>query len=109
MKACFWAAALVMMLGVGAQDVLGASTSRDEYFYDSRADQPYRSPHNSGSLYSDGGMEDRAASDARRLQNNYESHARSRSSGSYDVRSGGSWSVDGKSLFRHERRTSGRY
>lgn len=109
MKVYFWVMALVMMIGASVQDVLCASTSREEYFYDSRADQPYRSPHNSGSLYSDGGTEDRDASDTHRLQNNFESYARSRSSSSYDIRSGGNWSIDRKSSFRYERRTYGRY
>ncbi len=100
---------VVLVIFIGVQSAWGASTSRDEYFYDSRADQPYRSPHNSGSLYSDGGTEDRAASNARKLRDNHESHARSRSSGSYGVRSGGQWSVDGKSVFRYDRRNYGRY
>ena len=106
-KTYFGVAALLMIF-IGVQSAWGANTSRDEYFYDSRTDQPYRSPYNSGSLYSDGGTEDRAASDARRLQGNHESHARSRSFGSYGVRSGGQWCVDGKSVFRHDRGSYGR-
>lgn len=109
MKKSFAIVILAAVCALCAQQASAASTSRDEYFYDSRADQPYRSPHNSGSLYSDGGTEERAVHEARRSQNNYRSGARINSSGAYDARSGGSWSVNGKSVFKHDRRSYGRY